>query len=195
MFSRSSVLRQLPLTAAVVSFACITSACGGDDEPLRNVPGEPGASQPALQAQSWPLCTLLGPDAKNPGVYGSDLGFTASMPQAPDQLAVLFGDTWAGNEDVCTYPVSHSDDMLATLPFARPADLTVGAPTASAASACAGLQYPLEPTTPPEPAKFAALRLFPDAAERDPARQIDMSMLRTPAAAFTDGSNLFGVFV
>jgi len=204
--ARHPSYQALTLTAAAYFASCLLSACGeSDEEPARAPAGAATAQPAALQAQSWPVCTLLGPDAMTPGVYGSDLGITTPLPGPGGdaaQLAVLFGDTWAGNEAVCTYPVVKNDDLQATLPAARPAQLTVGAPGPGSAAACSTLQYPLEAPSaaaalpdPQQPAKFRRMRLFPDAGPRDEARMLDMSMLRTPAAAFSDGRTLYGIFV
>lgn len=180
-------------------------ACAADAPPAAESVASRQPTVGALTAQSWPICPLLGPDAMKPGIYGSDLGISVPLPAADGaapRLAVLFGDTWAGNADVCTYPVEKNDDLQASLPAQRPAVLGVGAPGADAASACGALQYPVEAPDPaaplPDPnapAKFRRIRLFPDAAPRDEARMLDMSMLRTPAGAFSDGKRLFGLFV
>jgi hypothetical protein len=181
-------LHEMRRPIALLGF-CLLCACE------RSGAGESSASV-ALRSESWPVCTLLGPSANRPGVYGSDLGFSAVKPVAggaPSELALLFGDTWAGNADVCTYPVIHSDDLEASLPLQRPAALAPSAPAAAAASACDALSYPVDQSN--VPVRFVAMRLFPDAGQRDDSRLIDMSMLRTPAAAFSDGTTLFGMFV
>jgi hypothetical protein len=184
------------LTIGCGAFVLLCSvACGEHPHqlPESGAPSQPEPVSTFAAQKSWPICELLGPDAMRPGVYGSDLGMTAPIPNGPSEatsLAMLFGDTWAGDQSVCTYPVTKSDDLQATLPLQRPAILTPGAPSAAASGACSQLQY-----TQDDPSTFRPMRLFPDATSRDDSRVIDTSMLRTPAAAFSDGQHLFGMFI
>ncbi len=189
MQSRSTLLQ---LVAVLVASAL--QACGETKEvetPVRPPPSPRSSprSNPEALVRSWDVCPLLGPTTQRPGVYGTDLGITAPMPGSNGQLAMLFGDTWADEADACAYPVIRNDDMQASLPTQRPAVLRPGMPDATSAEACASLTYANDGDS------FRRIRLFPDATTRDEATMLDMSILRTPSAAFSDGQHMFAIFI
>jgi hypothetical protein len=144
-----------------------------------------------VAARSWTLCSLIGPRNGIPDVSGTDLGFTA-RPEHADKLTVLFGDTWAKPVDACEYPTVPSDDLQAWLPRARPAVFQPGPPNPKAPVSCNLLEIPkADPEAPDKPPR---IRLFPNAVARSADTVMDMSALRTPLAAFSDGARVFGVF-
>jgi hypothetical protein len=144
-----------------------------------------------LIARSWGLCSLIGPRDRNPGVFGTDLGLTARRPN-DDKLTVLFGDTWVRPVNACQYPGGASDDLQALLPVQRPADFQPGAPRDAAAASCNLLQY--ERDKPDDVTSWQRIRLFPSPVAHSDDTAMDMSILRTPAAAFSDGQRMFGIF-
>ena len=173
------------LTAALAAIAI--AGCNDAEERPVDKPVE--APPPRALVRSWDVCPLLGPTAERGDVYGSDLGITVPLPGSDGRLGMLFGDTWAEEADACTYPVTRNDDLQASIPLQRPAILRAGPPDAASASACETLTYATDAET------FRRIRVFPDASERDEARMLDMSVLRTPAAAFSDGRNAFAIFI
>ncbi len=143
---------------------------------------------------SWDVCAWVGPAAQKPGLFGSDLGFAVpllSVSGAPDQLELLFGDTWASPAAACAYPVKKNDDLVARIPAERPASLTPGQPM-PASDACATMQYTLDDAS--DNTSWRRVRLFPDAGERTDDRVLDTSMLRTPLTAWSDGAHTFAIF-
>jgi hypothetical protein len=145
---------------------------------------------------SWDLCPWVGPSAQRPGIFGTDLGFTVSLPSAsdaPDQLALLFGDTWASAADACNYPVLKSDDLAARIPAQRPASLTPGQPMAATTDACSSLQYTLNDAS--DNTSWRRIRVFPDASSHADDQVLDTSMLRTPLTAWSDGTHTFSIFI
>ncbi len=118
------------------------------------------------------LGPLAGPNATlaQPGLqfYGTDLGWTV---EHDGKLLMLFGDTWPYARFLCdTIPTN--DDCQATLPLAPPS----GVP----------------------PLTFQTRADAPDTV--DPilvfrgAESLDMGFIRTPLAAFSDGTDMIGVF-
>jgi hypothetical protein len=142
------------------------------------------------------VCTLIGPQHERPGIYGTDLGITVPMPSAeaqPSELAILFGDTWASQSDVCAYPVSPADDLQAFLSAQRPSQLNVGPPMAAASEACDALHYDV--SNPADPTSWPRIHLYKDASDRSPDNQLNTGMLRTPVAAWSDAQHVFAAFV
>jgi hypothetical protein len=154
----------------------------------RNVPV---ARPSGLNAQSWGLCSLIGPRNRNPGVYGTDLGFTAHR-RDDRALTMLFGDTWLRARNGCRFASPVSDDFQALLPRQRPALFLPGAPQHSAAASCDLLDYPFERAD--DASSWPRVRLFPSPAEHSDGAVMDTSMLRTPAAVFSDAQHLFAIF-
>jgi hypothetical protein len=143
---------------------------------------------------SWGVCSLIGQRNANRGLWGTDLGYTA---RARDQnhLTVLFGDTWASPVKGCQYPGSSDNDLQATLPAQRPAMLMPGAPeppVGQRAPACSFLEY--EQRDPRDVTSWPHIRLFPSAAASSNEPPLDLSGLRTPIAAFSDGERILGLF-
>jgi hypothetical protein len=136
--------------------------------------------------ESFPLCTLIGPSTHSPGIYGTDLGFTAKDPNDANRLAILFGDTWARAGGACQYPVIGSDDLQAWLPASRPSVLRAGRPEPDSTQACRVLGY--AHTDPKTPTSWPRIRLF------DGDALLDTGALRTPVTAFSDGQRLFAIY-
>jgi len=181
------------LRAGLLCALLAAGACIRDSRNLNAARETPARNPSAVTSSSWGLCRLLGPGNRNPGVYGSDLGFTAPQPGAEGALAVLFGDTWAEPVDGCRVPVSRSDDLLASLPAARPDSLRAGAPSGDAAAACKQLSYELADEQ--QPTSWARIRLFPNPIAWTEDSQFDMGEMRTPVAAFSSGEKLFAIFL
>lgn len=159
---------------------------------------EPGARSgvPEVIGKSWDICALIGQQRERPGIYGTDLGISVPLPNtgaAAPQLAMLFGDTWAAQTDVCAYPVIPADDLQAVIPAQRPAVLTAGQPSAAAADACGVLTYTL--SDPADPTSWNRIQVFRDPVNRTPENMLQTGMLRTPVAAWSDGQHTFGAFV
>jgi len=154
------------------------------------------AGEPDVVGQSWDVCTVIGPQHERPGIYGTDLGISVALPNAgqePARLALLFGDTWAAQTDVCAYPVTPSDDLQASLPAQRPDVLMPGQPTAAAAGACDTVQYDLSNAS--DPSSWPRIHVYSDASHRDDGHLLDTGMLRTPMAAWSDGQHVFAAFI
>jgi hypothetical protein len=145
----------------------------------------------ALNTRSWPLCELIGPRTHDPGVYGTDLGFSVSTQRDP-RLHMLFGDTWAQPTAACQYPVSRNDDLSATLPRARPSVLRPGPPRGGEDAVCRSLEY--SRTREDDPTSWQRIRLFPNPIASSADSQLDTGGLRTPVAAFSDGDRLFTIY-
>jgi hypothetical protein len=173
----------------VVALAC--SACLHDVRDLTAARRTPFERPSGLSAQSWGLCSLIGPRNRNPGVYGTDLGLTARRDN-DRKLTMLFGDTWVRARDGCRYPSPTSDDFQALLPRQRPAPFGPGAPKQTAAASCELLEYGFD--RPDDPTSWQRLRLFPSSVARSDDSVLDTSMLRTPVAAFSDGQHMFVYF-
>lgn len=154
-------------------------------------PADPDTLAPS---ETWSVCRLVSPNGV-PGIGGADLGFSVLAPSVmdPDQLRVLFGDTWVRGSDACWFPPERSDDLQASLPAARPPSLGPGAPGGAAQDACGALE--IDSDDPSEPTTWRPIRLFSDAGERSPDKQLDMTFLRTPVTGFSDGEHVFGVFL
>jgi hypothetical protein len=171
------------------------AACESEASAPTTPRGTP-SGEARVVGQSWDVCTWLGPAAKRPGVYGTDLGFEVPLPSqsvgAADRLQLLFGDTWVTATDACNYPVLTQDDLATTIPRKKPDVLTPG-PLTTASPACDSLQYPLE--NPGDVTSWRRMRLFPDAADRSPERALDTGMNRTPLTAWSDGTNTFTIFI
>jgi hypothetical protein len=138
----------------------------------------------------------VGPQSGRPGIYGTDLGITVPVPNRDGEtgsLAMLFGDSWAADTDVCAYPILNADDLQAVVPAQRPDGLTVGQPSAAGAGACGALTY--MPSNPADPTTWPRIHVFSNPLDRSPENQLDTGMLRTPVAAWSDGQHTFGAFV
>ena len=187
----STVVRRFITRAVCTSCAAALFACASESpKPIATAT----ASTQAV-GQTWDLCEWLGPGVDRPGLYGSDLGYPVPLPSqsgAPDQLQLLFGDTWAQATDACQYPLTKTDDFAARIPAQRPASLRAGPPMA-ATDACNSLSYSLDDAS--DPTSWRRIRLFPDAGPRTEDRVIDMGILRTPVAAWSDGTHTFAMFV
>jgi hypothetical protein len=186
-------MKKSRLWAVLLFAAALVVGC--KSEPPHVTPGKPGGT-PTVVGQSWDVCALVGPQRERPGIYGTDLGITVPTQVAgadAPQLAMLFGDTWAAQTDVCAYPVMKADDWQANVPAQRPAVLTAGQPAAAAADACGTLQYPVD--DPSDPTTWPRIHVYEDPIDRSPDNQLDTGMLRTPVAAWTDGQHTFGAFV
>ena len=118
------------------------------------------------------LGTIAGPTTplSQPGLafYGTDLGWTV---EHDGTLLMLFGDTWPRARFLCE-TVPTNDDCQATLPLARPA----GAPSLTFATR-AGAPTELDP-----------ILVFRG------SESLGMGFIRTPLAAFSDGSDVIGIF-
>ena len=141
--------------------------------------------------ESWPLCSLIGPHNRNPGVWGADLGLSARTYR-DQQLTFLFGDTWASPIDGCQYSPSPDNDMQATLPAARPPEFQPGPPQSQNARACDLLDYVHERSE--DVTSWRRARLFPSPHAKRDADALDMSGLRTPLATFSDGERILALF-
>jgi hypothetical protein len=185
------------LLGALVVFtwsACTADGCVRDVRDPQAARSDARPRQASgLVAQSWGVCSLIGPRNPNPGIWGTDLGFGARGAH-DSQLTLLFGDTWARPNDACQVPVTPNDDFQASLPVQRPALLKPGPPAWSggAARACNLLSYPYE--RPDDVLSWRRIRVFPNTVARSADSMLDMSGLRTPVAAFSDGARLFGIF-
>jgi hypothetical protein len=182
---------QLAWLAVALSAVLATTTCVRDSRDLRAMRTTPPRQPSGVAARSWPLCSLVGPRNGIDGIYGTDLGFTA-RPENSDKLTMLFGDTWARPVDACEYPTLPSDDLQAWLPRARPAVFQPGPPDPKAAASCNLLEIPkADPEAPTMPPR---IRVFPNAIARSADSVMDMSSLRTPETAFSDGERVYGIF-
>jgi hypothetical protein len=187
-----------PLTAAgsagtTVATIPDSSAIPRGTSPAATPESSPAASTPAgdIAGQTWKLCTWLGPLTERPGIYGTDLGFEAALPaasNAPDQLQLLFGDTYAEASDYCSYLVGMQDDLAARISRERPATLQPGAP-AAVSDVCAASQITRD--DPQDPTSWRRMRLFPDTISNAPERALDTGILRAPVTAWSDGDHSF----
>lgn len=184
-------LWQLARLAVALSVVVATATCIRDSRDLTAMRTTPPRQPSGVAARSWPLCSLIGPRNGVADVYGTDLGFTA-RPESADKLTVLFGDTWARPVAGCEFPTLPSDDLQGWLPRARPAVFQPGPPNPTAPVSCNLLELPKvdpeSPTTPPR------IRLFPNPIARSADSVMDMSSLRTPETAFSDGESMYGIF-
>ncbi|HEX2677201.1 MAG TPA: hypothetical protein VHM19_11190, partial [Polyangiales bacterium] len=168
----------------LVAVLCLAAAgCIRDTRDLHAASAVPELVSSHLSSRSWVLCPLLGPRTHHPGVYGTDLGFSAEDPAHPDRLALLFGDTWAKPLDACQYPVGKSDDLQAWLPRARP--------RGEGEDLCKSLGYELHEAS--DATSWSRLRLFPSRVAASDDARIDTGALRTPLAAFSDGKQLYAI--
>src|SRR5262245_33020665 len=94
----------------LASCALLDSACIRDTRDFTAARSAPAAHASGLVTRSWGLCSLIGPRNRNPGIYGTDLGFTARAAHA-GELTMLFGDTWIKPIDACQYIPTTSDDF------------------------------------------------------------------------------------
>jgi hypothetical protein len=179
-------------SAMLSALALLCAACVHDSRDPALVRSAPELRPSGVFTRSWGLCSLLGPRAHNPGVWGSDLGFSATASDADPQLHLLFGDTWAEATPSCHYPVPRSDDLQAWLPATRPAVLQAGAPRGHEAEACRSLRYAR--TRPDDVTSWQRSRLFPNPIASSPDAMMDTGALRTPVAVFSNGERLLAVF-
>jgi hypothetical protein len=139
-----------PWICFVLGSLWLVASCVRDSRDLNAARGERAVRPSGVRAQSWPVCSLIGPRTATPGIYGTDLGFTARTEHS-DKLAILFGDTWTRPASGCEYPTVPSDDLQAFLPRARPAALRPGPPPARQPVRCDLLEVPRsasdDPTT------------------------------------------------
>jgi hypothetical protein len=188
--------RTLRNTARVALCALAVAGCGPSlSSRQAKVPLGAASGDAQLVGRTWNECTWLGPFTRRPGIFGSDLGFEVSAPAqggVPEQLLLLFGDTWAEATDACKYPVLKQDDLVARVPRVRPESLTVGPPTAAARDACNVLEYALE--NPDDSTTWSRIHLFPEPRDHDPQRALDTGMNRTPLTAWSDGTHTFAYF-
>jgi hypothetical protein len=182
----------VPVSASLGALALMLCACVHDSRDPARVRPERELRPSGVFTQSWGLCSLLGPWDDDPGVWGTDLGFSATVSDDDKQLHMLFGDTWAKPTPTCHYPVSRSDDLQASLPAARPAVLQAGAPRGHEAEACRSLHYAR--TRADDVTSWQRSRLFPNPIARSEDSALDTGALRTPVAVFSNGERLFGVF-
>lgn len=176
-------------SAIIVSLATVT--CIRDNRDLRAARTTPPRQPSGVAARSWTLCSLIGPRNGIDGIYGTDLGFTA-RPEHADKLTILFGDTWTRPVDGCEFFTLPSDDLQAWLPRARPSVFQPGAPNPKAPVSCNLLETP--PVDPESPTTPSRIRLFPNPVARSADSVMDMSSLRTPSTAFSDGERMYGIF-
>jgi hypothetical protein len=148
-----------------------------------------------VNTESWPLCSLIGPHNQNAGIWGTDLGFSARTHDDA-KLTLLFGDTWASPVKGCQYPPAPNNDLVATLPAQRPSLFSPGAPagrSGTPAPSCDFLKYSHD--APNDVTSWRRARLFPNTNARRDDAPLDLSGLRTPTAAFSDGEKLFALFL
>ena len=191
--------RRARLLLAILAGTLIALACIRDTRNINAVTNAPERVPSGVSAQTWPLCSLIGPRTKGSGVYGTDLGFTVQDPipplsgdEADAQLAILFGDTWARAVDGCNYPVFESDDMQGWLPARRPAVLRPGGPQGGEEKACKSLRYPLR--NKKELTSWPQIRLFAKADAKRTDKPMDTAGLRTPVTAFSDGLQILTIY-
>jgi hypothetical protein len=185
--------RALLLAVAIGSIACFKAvSCVRDTRDLNAVRQSHGRWPTPLESNSWPVCSLIGPHNQNDGVWGTDLGFS-TRARDDTALTVLFGDTWASPIEGCQYPPRPHNDLVATLPAKRPLRFGPGAPAADSAERCEILSYAHESSD--DLASWRRARLFPNARDHRDGSALDLSGLRTPTAAFSDGERLFGLFL
>lgn len=171
-----------------LSFTCCAlTACSllrvEDERDHEPEPLPPPLHASALTTTTWDVCRLLGPKSQLPGLYGTDLGYTAPLPGS-DRLAVLFGDTWSEAGDACQYPVTPFDDLQATLPLVRPAAANAGPPSAEArAQTCADFGYTIDDAS--DPKSWRRIRLFATPEDLAAGHAFESGALRTPVAAWT----------
>ncbi len=177
------------LAPAFATLLCF--ACAYDPRNIHVARTEPEWDVSHVAPESWPLCVLIGPGSAVSGIHGTDLGFTVKDPAHPDRLAALFGDTWAETRNGCGYPVSRSDDLEASLPVERPPMLHAGEPTGSEGAACGSLDVP---PMQAGPTPWRPIRLFDSPAAGRDDTPLDTGPLRTPVAAFSDGSHVFALY-
>lgn len=176
---------------ACASSLLSASACLRDTRDLNAARSAPSAEPSGLVANSWGLCSLIGPRDQTPGIYGTDLGFSTRR-RDDTRLTLLFGDTWVKPVDACHYPGTTSNDFQATLPRDRPAGFAPGPPASQAAASCKLLEYGHDNAQ--DPASWPRMRLFPSRTAHSEDTVMDMGLLRTPAAAFSDGQQIYGIF-
>lgn len=170
-----------------------TANCVRDSRSLSAVRVAPERWPVEFSASTWPLCSLIGPNNQNHGIWGTDLGLSART-RSDRRLTVLFGDTWASAVDGCQYSPAPHNDLVGTLPLERPDQFSPGAPAFSShARSCDLLQYEHERRD--DPTSWRRARLFPSPHATRDADALDLSGLRTPTAAFSDGERLFAMFL
>jgi hypothetical protein len=186
-------IRTRMLALALVGVAAAPPGCVRDARDIHAARETPARRPTQLGAASWGLCRLLAPANDNPGIYGSDLGYTVPHPRRSDSLAILFGDTWARPVEGCRYALGRSDDLIASLPLRRPDALRPGAPTGGEQAACKALRYEL--TDERDPTSWRRIRLFPNAIAESADSALEMGEMRTPLAAWSSGEAVFALFM
>lgn len=143
-------------------------------------------AQPRIE--TWPLCELVGPSTGQPGVYGTDLGFTfvhgfpAPGGATDERLVFLFGDTWFEADSLCRDPPPREDDVQATLRLDALPRYAPGPPVEGLGKArCPRLDFGPSAAVPP-------LRLF-EGEERLP-----LGYIRTPLAGWSNGERVYALF-
>lgn len=170
---------------------CLSTACAlGMSACVSSEEDQPPPTQVAAH-RSAPLCALVGPNNQQPGVYGTDLGFSvATRPEPNAPLMMLFGDTWGEAGEACQYTPDRNDDLLASLPAVVPTEVR-SAPLGAAVS-CGLLQYEL--LDPQDVRSWARARLFSEPSAVATDQELPMGFLRTPVGAFRDQHHVYGVF-
>jgi hypothetical protein len=180
------------VVAALWIDLCVGAAgCVNDSRDIHAVRVALPREHTGITSDSWGLCSLIGPHNQNPGVWGTDLGFSARAQHDP-RLTLLFGDTWASPVNGCQYPPMPDNDMQASLPVQRPAKFVSGPPAVSSAQPCDVLEYVHE--RPDDVTSWRRVRLFANTNARHEDVSLDMSGLRTPLTVFSDGEKLLALF-
>lgn len=187
-----SSARALGYARVCIVLSATAVGCYHDSRDLHAARRASAYAPSGLDAESWGLCSLVGPNNHNAGVWGADLGL--SVHAARDQrLTLLFGDTWARPIEGCQYCPAPDNDMQASLPLTRPAQFTPGAPANfTEAHTCDLIEYAQERGD--DVTSWRRARLFPNAHEQHEAA-LDMSGLRTPLATFSDGDRILAIFL
>ena len=175
----------------VVVLPLVALACGSPaDEAMGPATG--AMAKATITAASEPLCSLVGPQNEQPGVYGTDLGFTVPMEAGENSpLWVLFGDTWGEAGDACQYTPDTNDDLLGMLPAAPPSGMQPQ-PSGAAPGSCGMLTYEL--TDPGDATTWTRAHLYADEEARAAGQVLPLGFLRTPVGAFRDAWAVYGLF-
>lgn len=170
----------------------MVTGCVHDSRSLFTKPSDERDHPSSLRTRTWGLCSLIGPSDPNPGIYGTDLGYT-THPKAAERVTVLFGDTWAKPIEACQHPMPVSDDFQGSLPMQRPERFKGASPVQDPTASCDLVQYSLR--DPHDITSWPRLRLFPSATAQGPDTIMDTGGLRTPVAAFSDGERVYSIIL